>query len=130
MFGDGIIDSGVTMRPAMLTVVAIAFLAPVEKIDNRRLPLLGSKGPDPEVSVLRMTPSPIPSPVLVNTPGAARRIGTDPREENPSALVTTTSAFPGNSVCGGTRKCTRSGATKKICAARPLTVTVVPPTFV
>src|SRR6266850_2724294 len=40
-----------------------------------------------------------------------------------------TSAVP-ISVAGGTRKLTWPGETKKICADRPLTVTVVPPTFV
>src|SRR5712691_8638926 len=34
------------------------------------------------------------------------------------------------SVAGGARKLTWPGETKKICAARPLTVTVVPATFV
>src|SRR5712691_7729188 len=41
----------------------------------------------------------------------------------------TTSAVP-ISVAGGTRKMTKGGDTKKICAGRPLTVTVVPPTLV
>src|SRR5882762_7650661 len=40
-----------------------------------------------------------------------------------------TSAAP-ISVAGGARKLTWPGETKKICAARPLTVTVVPATFV
>ena len=44
--------------------------------------------------------------------------------------MTTTSAVPPTSVCGGTRKFTWLGETKKISAARPLTVTVVPPTLV
>src|SRR2546430_4128001 len=33
------------------------------------------------VSLFRITPSPIPSPVLVKTPGTERSVGTVPREE-------------------------------------------------
>ena len=43
--------------------------------------------------------------------------------------MTTTSAVP-ISVCGGTRKFTCVGEIKKICAARPLIVTLVPLTLV
>ena len=129
MSGERITDSAFTVRPPIKTEVCVAFRAPVAKIVKRRVPLLGSNGPSCKVSLFRITPSPIPSPVLVKTPGAVRSVGTVPREEKFSAFVTITSAFP-NSVWGGARKLTCPGETKKICAARPLTVTLVPATFV
>ena len=62
-------------------------------------------------------------------PGAERRVVTVPRDWKPSEFVTVTVAVP-ISVCGGIRKFTCVGETKKIWAARPLTVTVVPPRVV
>src|SRR5437588_36298 len=82
---------------------------------RRRLPLVGSNGPSCSVSPLRINPAPIPSPVFVKMPGAARSVGTVPREGKFSELVTMTSAVP-ISVCGGTRKLTCVDETKKICA--------------
>src|SRR3989441_3570857 len=125
MSGERITDSALTVRPPINTVVWVALRAPVAKIVRRRFPVVGSNGPSCKVSLFRITPSPIPSPVLVKTPGAVRSVGTVPREEKFSAFVTITSALA-ISVCGGARKLTCPGETKKICAARPLTVTLVP----
>ena len=99
------------------------------KMLSRRLPAVGSNGPSWSVSAFRIIPSPMPSPVFVNIPGAERKVETLPREGKFLALVTTTSAGP-TSVSGGTRNFTWVGETKKICAARPLTVSRVPATFV
>src|SRR5258706_3643227 len=129
MSGEDKTNSALTTRPPMDTSVCEALRAPVEKIVKRKLPFVGSNGPSCNVSLSRITPGPLPSPLFVNTPGATRSVGTVPLEVKPSELVIETSAVP-ISVWAGTRKLTCPGDTKKICAARPLIVTVVPPTFV
>ena len=126
---DASTASAFKTRPPIDTVVTAALRAPVVKILRLRLPLVGSNGPSWSVSALRIKPSPMPSPVFVKMPGAARNVGTLPREGKFSELVTMTSAVP-ISVWAGTRKLIWAGETKKICAARPLTVTRVPLTLV
>src|SRR5215831_2276686 len=71
----------------------------------------------------------MPSPVLLKTPGAVPDIATLPRAGKPSGFVTDTSAAP-ISDCGGTTKIIWAGDTKRISAARPLIVTLVPATLV
>ena len=129
MSGDAITVSALITRPPTTTEFCDALRAPVAKIVKRKSPFVGSNGPSCKVSLFRITPGPDPSPLFVNTPAAERSVETLQREEKFSEFVTTTSAVP-ISVCGGIRKLTWPGETKKICAARPLTVTAVPPTFV
>ncbi len=80
MSGDAMTDSAGTTWPPITTIVCVALRAPVVKIVKRKSPPAGSNGPGCRVPLLRIIPSPVPSPGFVKTPGAVRRVGTVQRD--------------------------------------------------
>src|ERR1043165_2576949 len=104
----GAIVSTVLCFPQIVTETFLARTTPVAKIDNLSRPSEGSNGPAFNLSELRAIASPRPSPVTVNTPGAAAEMIASAFDDNPSPFVTRNSAGPfGNS---GTTNTTSSAA--------------------